>query len=335
MPEPDSFLAIVARASAQQGVYRAYNSVLVQSIIQFKWDAFAKAIFLSQFALCVLHLSVVCGLYFAVFDHKRDRTTIRNPAGSPRGVGELLTLVFAALLSLGFLCIELSQILIEGQREYFGGGAHSAWKALDLFCYALQLVVDGVLAFDVGALDVLSVFCCLNLLAFTFKIISFARVFDDLGALVRMIVKIGYEIRHFMIVVSILLLGFWVSFSLLYNQPPTFDQAIDLIDSGLYQTNTVRRTNREIVVIFECFMFAVALLLLNLLIAIMNSAFEQVRQAAFVEVLFEKSRIILNIEKLWLPMVINYAGTDVDFFYPRWLLCLAPIARADLRGDAT
>ncbi|KAK7232599.1 Rho guanyl-nucleotide exchange factor [Aureococcus anophagefferens] len=235
MPEPDSFLAIVARASAQQGVYRAYNSVLVQSIIQFKWDAFAKAIFLSQFALCVLHLSVVCGLYFAVFDDAgRGRTTIRNPAGgSPRGVGELLTLVFAALLSLGFLCIELSQILIEGQREYFGGGAHSAWKALDLFCYALQLVVDGVLAFDVGALDVLSVFCCLNLLAFTFKIISFARVFDDLGALVRMIVKIGYEIRHFMIVVSILLLGFWVSFSLLYNQPPTFDQAIDLIDSGL------------------------------------------------------------------------------------------------------
>ena len=336
MPEPDSFLAIVARASAQQGDYRAYNSVLVQSIIQFKWDAFAKAIFLSQFALCVLHLSVVCGLYFAVFDDAgRDRTTIRNPAaGSPRGVGELLALVFAALLSLGFLCIELSQILIEGQREYFGGGAHSAWKALDLFCYALQLVVDGVLAFDVGALDVLSVFCCLNLLAFTFKIISFARVFDDLGALVRMIVKIGYEIRHFMIVVSILLLGFWVSFSLLYNQPPTFDQAIDLIDSGLYQTNTVRRTNREIVVIFECFMFAVALLLLNLLIAIMNSAFEQVRQAAFVEVLFEKSRIILNIEKLWLPMVINYAGTDVDFFYPRWLICLAPIARADLRGDA-
>ncbi|KAH8047025.1 hypothetical protein JL722_13363 [Aureococcus anophagefferens] len=323
MPEPDSFLAIVARASAQQGVYRAYNSVLVQSIIQFKWDAFAKAIFLSQFALCVLHLSVVCGLYFAVFDHKRDRTTIRNPAGgSPRGVGELLTLVFAALLSLGFLCIELSQILIEGQREYFGGGAHSAWKALDLFCYALQLVVDGVLAFDVGALDVLSVS-------------SPSRASTTSARSRRMIVKIGYEIRHFMIVVSILLLGFWVSFSLLYNQPPTFDQAIDLIDSGLYQTNTVRRTNREIVVIFECFMFAVALLLLNLLIAIMNSAFEQVRQAAFVEVLFEKSRIILNIEKLWLPMVINYAGTDVDFFYPRWLLCLAPIARADLRGDAT
>ena len=80
----------------------------------------------------MLHLSVVCGLYFAVFDDAgRNRTTIRNPAGgSPRGVGELLALVFAALLSLGFLCIELSQILIEGQREYFGGGAHSAWKAL-------------------------------------------------------------------------------------------------------------------------------------------------------------------------------------------------------------
>ena len=67
----------------------------------------------------------------------------------------------------------------------------SFWKALDLSCYTLQLLADALLAGGGVSGDVLAVLCAVTLLLFTFRVISFVRVFDEMGALVRMIVKIA------------------------------------------------------------------------------------------------------------------------------------------------
>ena len=105
-------------------------------------------------------------------------------------------------------------------------------------------------------------------------------------------------------------------------------------------------TSMGAIVLFQLLMLMVALIMLNLLIAIMNSAYEQVQAMAQLEVLHEKSLIILGIERLWLPVLrklglhrdraaharggrpggarARHEGESEDF--PRWLHLLVPTA---------
>lgn len=83
------------------------------------------------------------------------------------------------------------------------------------------------------------------------------------------------------------------------------------------------------VLLFEVMMFAIALLLLNLLIAIMNSAYEEVKTKAKLEVLYQKANIISSMEKLWLPVLIQWGYLDAKklaALYPKWLHVLVPLA---------
>ena len=71
-------------------------------------------------------------------------------------------------------------------------------------------------------------------------------------------------------------------------------------------------------------MLFVALTMVNLLIAVMNNAFETVNRVAALEVLHEKLQIVLAIEKVWLPMLVGRLGVDPHLLFPRWLHLLAP-----------
>lgn len=71
------------------------------------------------------------------------------------------------------------------------------------------------------------------------------------------------------------------------------------------------------VLLFEMMMVVVALILLNLLIAIMNSAYESVRLAATLEALYEKSLIILDIERLTLPTLMRWFKIEPHIVFPK------------------
>ena len=79
-------------------------------------------------------------------------------------------------------------------------------------------------------------------------------------------------------------------------------------DGSTYTNKHIERNAQEeplptYVVIMELFKFYLALLLLNLLIAIMNSCYEAVKTNVNSVLLYEKSRIILDIQALWLSFV--------------------------------
>lgn len=72
--------------------------------------------------------------------------------------------------------------------------------------------------------------------------------------------------------------------------------------------------------------FVVAIVLLNLLIAIMSSVYEDIKVHVDSVLLYEKSRIILDIQTKWLPMVQAATGLPKSYYCPRWLIILAPAA---------
>lgn len=337
-PSQDSVLATALKSSAYLENYSVYSCVLIQCIVQFKWEHYGRFIFLTEFVLCIVHLAIVCVLYFAMLDMLS--ASWRERANSCRGVAAIVAFGPAVVMSSFFLGIEVRQFLIEGSRSYFAG--HKHWKVLDLACFGLQLFVDGLLLSNVTA--GVPVLAALNLLCFTSRVTSFARGFEKWGPLVRMIVKIVYEVRFFFGIVLVLILGFLASFAILLQKPPSIWLAIYLANSGLhahiaeepnYEPVVWEPHNLAVVLVFHAFLLTIGLLMLNLLIAIMNSAYEEVKASALQEMLHEKSQIILSIERLWLPMLITHYKFPASFFFPRWLLILAPAHHFPERPTAT
>ena len=344
----DSVLALVTRCAASMNDYHVFESEMVRAIIQFKWDHYARSIFILQCVLCVAHFVLVIALYIAVTPAMRlptrwDPTESARPVHGLREVFALALYLPVVLLTCSFLGLEVRQMLLEGSQNYFAG--HAVWKALDLACLSLQLIVDGLLAMQVGGW-LLAFFACVNVLLFTSRIVSFARGFEKWGPLVRMIVKIVWEVRFFSAVVALMLVGFWLAFAICMRETPTewlmvylsiagfygeFEKDYLSGRSGFYNWRMDRQL--PITTILQLFMLIFGILALNLLIAIMNSAYERVRASAVAEMLHEKSMIILSIERLWLPMVISAYGIPHDYFFPRWLLLLGPISILDVSQE--
>jgi len=344
----DSVLALATRCAASMNDYRVFESQMVRAIIQFKWDHYARSIFIAQCVLCVFHFALVIALYVAVTPAMRLPTRWDpGDRGRPaHGLGEVFALALylpVVLLTCFLLGLEVRQMLLEGSQNYFAG--HAVWKALDLACLSLQLLVDGLLAMEVGGW-LLAFFACVNVLFFNWRIISFARGFENWGPLVRMIVKIVWEVRFFSAVVALMLVGFWLAFAIGMQETPTEWLMVFLFNAGFYgeyekdylsgdQGFYDWRMDRQlpITTVLQLFMLIFGVLALNLLIAIMNSAYERVRASAVAEMLHEKSMIILSIERLWLPMVISAYGIPHDYFFPRWLLLLGPISILDVSEE--
>ena len=83
--------------------------------------------------------------------------------------------------------------------------------------------------------------------------------------------------------------------------------------------------------LLELLMVLVLVILLNLLIAIMGSSYEKVHHSAELEVLREKSLIILDIER-FLLLYIKWFKKDVEELFPRWLHVLVPVSMIESEG---
>ena len=55
-------------------------------------------------------------------------------------------------------------------------------------------------------------------MCFTFHLISFARGYNNLGALVNIMIQTLYAIRYFILVIIVLIAGFTVSLAIFFNK---------------------------------------------------------------------------------------------------------------------
>jgi hypothetical protein len=230
--------------------------------------------------------------------------------------------------------VELRHLLFDGSLEYF----NDSFKYLDLVTFAMQIIVD---ALFVTRSHFMRPACAFNILLFFFKILTFTRGFDTWGPLVRMIMKVLQEVREFIVVIMISIAGFGMAINVAlgddYDQHELFDTPLKamywITKTGLYQHDSSEHEANSSdypdgILLFEIMMFFIALILLNLLIAIMNSAYEEVKVKAKLEVLYQKANIISSMEKLWLPILIQWGYLDarsLTTLYPKWLHMLVPL----------
>ena len=170
-----------------------------------------------------------------------------------------------------------------------------------------------------------------SVLLFFFKALGYARGFDRWAPLIRMIIKIVQDIRYFLMVVIFILVGFsmafmalgdsgggsfyWVYGSTMSGSSVDADVEIAPHHMGRFISYTL---------ILWLLMFMVAVVCMNLLIAIMSSTYEKVDSVSAQEALHEQTKIILDIERFFLPELMKWFKIPFEDMFPRWLHVLLP-----------
>ena len=153
------------------------------------------------------------------------------------------------------------------------------------------------------------------------------------GLLIRVILAIIYELRYFMVVIAVLLMGFAAAFAVSMPDNAAFDggepYGMGLLASGVLTSylamlgafDIADYSNAESTAFFAMFLFLIVVVMLNLLIAIMSDVFERVTESWVFE--GRKMRIETIIEE---ELLMN-DSQNAEFF-PAYLQVLRPVEEA-------
>ena len=153
------------------------------------------------------------------------------------------------------------------------------------------------------------------------------------GPLIKIVTEIIYELRYFLIVIVVLLMGFSCAFAVSMPDNAAFDDGtpygMGLLSSGVLTSYLAMLgafevsdyTNPESTVFFALFLFLIVVIMLNLLIALMADTFERVMESWVFE--SRKMRVETIIEEELLMDDSHNAA-----YFPEFLQVLRPVEEA-------
>jgi predicted permease len=150
------------------------------------------------------------------------------------------------------------------------------------------------------------------------------------GLLIKIAIAIISDLRHFIVIIGVLLIGFSAGFAVSMPDNPTFDNRDGMvITSGMFTSYLAMLgvfdiedyTNAESTMFFAIFLFLIVIIMLNLLIAIMTDTYERVKESCQFE--GRKMRIETIIEQ---ELLIN--DSQNAKFFPEYLQVLQPVQKA-------
>ena len=150
------------------------------------------------------------------------------------------------------------------------------------------------------------------------------------GPLIKILTEIIYELRHFLVVIAVLLTGFSCAFAVSMPDNAAFNDGsqdgMGLLSSGVLTSYVAMLgafevsdyTNPESTVFFVVFLFLIVVIMLNLLIALMADTFERVMESWVFE--SRKMRVETIIEQ---ELLMN--DSDNADCFPAFLQVLRPV----------
>eukprot|EP01025_Chloroclados_australasicus_P018509 TRINITY_DN1973_c0_g1_i6.p1 TRINITY_DN1973_c0_g1~~TRINITY_DN1973_c0_g1_i6.p1 ORF type:complete len:419 (+),score=6.95 TRINITY_DN1973_c0_g1_i6:81-1259(+) len=304
--------------------YDIYRSIIVQEIINKRWIGKAQRYYIFQIVLFMIYMLLIIG---AIIAH----ITWQLRAQDDEQVS-YQTVRYMLWVSLPFLILlltsEILQLDYEVIKVSFGDCVWFNLQGLHNFMnyiFSIQVVsnvfdwfiiVVGLLLPFVWQKDNSSIIC----LAAFFLIILFFRLLiwflpnRQLGHYILMMTLIAWKTSTFFVIILMMLVFFALSFMLLYQEQSDakpFDQQFFNTVLGLFGNiepdqelqSPYKETEQLILIIF---LAMVSVLLINLLIALMTSVYEEVaqqRDSAFVRnkgfITLEAHYFLKNLNRLF------------------------------------
>jgi hypothetical protein len=246
------------------------------------------------------------------------------------GSGPSLTVApyMTVLLSFLFFHEEARQLSKDGVAAHFSSG----WNALDLCSYTMAV---GAVAFsrlyDRETEPAVNVVSSCAIIVLSFQFLNFLRAFEWSGSLVRMMTQIISDMRPFLGLQIVLLVGFTTSFSrLLGKGDETFKSWSSFLTGyGMLLGNwdidqfigASEVTSNAALVAGSLYMFLVPIVTMNLLIAIMSDSYDRVRDNQRLEARLQKAMVLVDIDRTYGGLLSRFFGESI---YPFYLHVLAP-----------
>eukprot|EP00911_Craspedida_sp_UC1_P002165 UC1_evm1s1662 len=305
-----------------------FDNAIARAVVQFKWKKYGRRRHQWAMAYYIIELALHATISFTAdwsIDQRVD-VALQNIPLSSYYVATLALTLLASVLVLYDVYHEAKEVYHFG-RFYF---TENVWNYLDLSTIALSLSYSALFLMGSDfALPCLATGLYLRWIGMLY----YLQAEYHMGQVVRMILAIMWEIRYFMVIMALTIVGAWSSFHLLLldisewgSLDPLRDPAngllimFNLLIMGDFDMDTYTGPNIILArVTFVLSMIFVPVVVLNLLIAFMGTIYERVEEKSELEYLALKASIIYKYE----VYLSKSDRTDIEKF-PEWLHVLVP-----------
>ncbi|GLE06884.1 hypothetical protein PINS_up016553 [Pythium insidiosum] len=273
---------------------------VIKYILRQKWKTFAKKHFRREFAIFIL---LLLSFYIPTVAADYRPLNIDSPVDIVLTASRAVAVACALFL---LLSVELAECIGATPRKYLS----SFWNWVNLVSYVGVLasaIIDAVNSLEParnGVIAVLHVALWINLL-------QFLQVSSGSGHLVAMMRRMIKDVYSFMVLYAVFLLGYSGAFYVLLRGSAGYDSFINafitvfLMLFGALDYSVFSDKNENLSTwswfvanaLLLSHLVAVVVMLLNILIAMMATTYEDVRDADSAEALLIRARAIVRIEK--------------------------------------
>lgn len=305
------------------GSSRPFDSLLIRSILDAKWRAFGLRRYMYQFVWYIVGLAALVMLSFLVVDHMPCYQTVPvNPTTQPVfGYGNctidshILSWRVETwssrewLITVSYyvsLIWTIYSLVHESIQCYTSPWRHLSdfWNILDMFQIVLSIAI--LVTYQLGLEDV-EVLLAVAVFFRWYGLLFYLQAFRSTGPLIRMILAILQDIRWFLLVLVVGVLATGNAFYVLlrHEKEPGFSDTKELSLSmfkmlilGDFDTDHIVKGPFKHVnaVLFALSMVLVPLILLNLLIAMMSTSYERIKEETEKELNLLRAKLILEME---------------------------------------
>eukprot|EP00055_Hartaetosiga_balthica_P010180 m.42663 g.42663 ORF g.42663 m.42663 type:complete len:1323 (-) comp7069_c0_seq2:2542-6510(-) len=309
-----------------------FEGIIPQMLVEHRWRQFGKRNHTLNFVVYMITLALFVALGF--INRKTENDIAHDDLSNPLNIGALAVGAILAILTLFALYREGKQVFHEDMSAYLT----SIWNWLDVI--RIGLTVATLVTFGLRDHDTTRVLCSLGAYIYWFGTLFYLQAYASTGPLVRMILEIIYDMKYFLLVLSIGVLAFANVFYLL--TPDTtmdgYDDVADvlltsfvaliLVDAGVVQFDAGAFTVL-LKLIFVVTMVLVPIVLLNLLIALMSDSYERIQDRATIEFYRLRAQIVHEQE-----LFFSKNERLRRDWYPRYLHVLVPSSFHEATVDA-
>jgi WD40 repeat protein len=295
-------LALFTEISDELDSPDIFDSQAGSLCLQFAWETVGAK---THFTMLISYVIFLMIYSVAIFGYESLRK------GGHERVASIFQLLVLAQMGL-YLSQQMLQLAstskdmdLRGLVNFFAG---NVWVVQDWISFGLvstgillRLIMDGETVKSSCILAIGSLFVW-------FKCLYYMRAYEGSGPLVAMVLRIAYDIRYFVLILALVLTGFAQAFWLISHH----DAALDFgtlegafMNSYLYMlgnfsgdfSGTLNPSLGQF--LLAMFMFFMAILMLNLLIALMGETFSSVSEKKLPQWRWEQAVIILEERRLF------------------------------------
>ena len=331
----------------KSGHLEIFDTQAMRLAIRYKWETYG-------FYMYTLQSGIYFGMTTAFTMISLAANSNRHNFDEFKAGGSMYYLINAlcVTVSVVFLAVEFREMIDDGWRTYWSDFQNylHLFGCIGIWFPVMNWVLWSEIRPEIDALTIIANW--LNML-------GYLKGFKLTGSLVRMLIAVILDMRGFVLLVAMLIMGFAAALSLMLSHEDGFDMRTapftvfnmmlgniemhwfddphgTIPNETLVTNNGDATTGTRVTYIaavadtvFVLFNALIVIIMLNLLIAILGNTYSRIAQHEKVQMEFERARCIYEIERHFLPsFVLRY-----NKFFPRFLHSLKPAAAKGVNED--